>query len=254
MLLCSVLCFAVFCGATQQFDHIKRVNVDSLPVVHQRDLWTFVETYLEGTAKRSYVEDHPSGFFQLKSVLSMTDKKENHFVIKPVYFAPEVWSDGKRVDSSIEHTFNGYQVGDDRTIIVLQFPRSGEVDGHPLAAVSGMVHHSDGKCIDYVQYSLTGSHYTIGHSAVHGLFMQTLNVSSVPKGGCKGAKEHDHHHHHGSQHEDFVFKRSYEEEFLSKRNVEAGCFPDFSPVSTDPTPQTVGPFSNLFFYVLVDKD
>lgn len=156
MLLLTVFCiFSVLSltSATQSFKHIKSLinEVESLPVVHQHDLWGFVETYLEpGTGRdrrRVYEESHPDGFFHLKSVVSLNDEVESHFVMKPVVFRPDVHENGKPVRVDLGHTFNGYSSDDIGTIIVLHVPSSSQVEGgsHPMEAVSGMVHHSNGK-------------------------------------------------------------------------------------------------------------
>lgn len=165
MLLFAVLCFGYLCGATQNFKHIKAVNVDSLPTVHQRDLWSFVEDFFEApTAKRSYPGHHPDGFFHLKSVLSLSDGMEQDFVLKPVSFSPEVRSDGKLVDTTLGHIFNGYSATDAGTIIVLHLPTSEQVDPglHPLKSLRGMVHHSSGRFSTLCPLTLQA---TTSHSA-----------------------------------------------------------------------------------------
>jgi hypothetical protein len=137
------------------------VNLDTLPSVHQDEFSSYVERYFEGTAqKRAYTEDHREGFFQLKSVVSLSmdgERGEHDFVLKPAHFSPEVkhnvtafltvyqvHSDFVPVDVELAHMFNGYAKDNLGTIIVLTVPRSGTTEGHRMDGITGMVHHADG--------------------------------------------------------------------------------------------------------------
>eukprot|EP01127_Copromyxa_protea_P010250 TRINITY_DN2485_c0_g1_i1.p1 TRINITY_DN2485_c0_g1~~TRINITY_DN2485_c0_g1_i1.p1 ORF type:complete len:1772 (+),score=339.78 TRINITY_DN2485_c0_g1_i1:19-5334(+) len=213
MWLLAVFCFLALSSATQHFEHIKNVDIDALPSIHQSELWSYVEQYFEGGVnKRVYTGDHPEGFFQLRSVTSLVDgeKDEHHFVLKPVYFSPEVHSDYKQVhDIELGHIFNGYSSDDLGTVVVMSMSRSEHTDGHPLETLNGMVHHSDGR------------HFRISHSAEHGVTMTHFDVSRDPVDtGCKNNHEHDGHHDHDHHaHEEEHEFAEHRKEFIYKRSI-----------------------------------